>query len=564
MYVESILELRSIDVSKPTLLLGSNRVGLYSNSDAILYASRFDSLQFTTIHERIVAIADTDLINKGIPYYNEVSGGTNNFKLLPPNATGNKLVLTSYNNTQLGDNIVLEWVDINTLVNAVDTYWDRNTHGLYPTTTTDSVAIGVAANTTTSGYMLYTHGSSWTSGVITGATDIHSIAGNIYTSDGNVATYAGNILTKGGNIYTDIGHIYTSAGNINVMDGWFLYDRSYGNTGPVNLSTRMNLSLETTMFSGREQYRIGSRSIETVFNDTGYGFKRTRTIDITGNTYDIDFSAYEIDVCEIKSEGHVIIYISNPVVNKIYTLDIWSPHYSTTIAFPDEVRCLSGSFIGNFENYIQIMCIADGANPKYLVTINQPDFNNKASGNSITMFNDVPNTWSTLKGKILRVDDLGTELIGSSLMGAEYNSTDGYIPTWSGNSALRLGAGYGVSYDLGINNSDSYLVRADAIKNAIDTSKVQEVSSNAYIDEDTKLVLVTKSNEDITLTFPNRSISNRAAVCKVKDITMGDNDYKIIIIVESDAYTIEGSNSYNMTGNNMGIEVIFKNNYFVM
>lgn len=206
------------------------------------------------------------------------------------------------------------------------------------------------------------------------------------------------------------------------------------------------------------------------------------------------------------------------------------------------------------------MCIE--ASPIYLVTISQESGELKKDGLSITELLDVPSSYSAYKDTFMRVNSTGTSIVFSSLLGGTMTSTNGYVPSWNGTSGCFLNDGYAISSSLYIDYTDSYLATADVIKYAIDTNKVQSVSTSSTIDSDTKVILVDKTSGNITLTFPDLTADGKARVWKIKDISSSDNN-NVIVIEPAGVHTIEGQSTFTIEGNGFARDIIFVTNYYI-
>lgn len=569
MYIHSLLTLVNIDenISTPTMGVGANYSHLYLKDNNLHISLPYS----TALEERIVAVRPSYIENHGIIYYDE-TGVRNEFNIISPNNTTTQLVLSSYDNE---GTLTFEWVDIDDWI--PDTYWSKNSYGLYPTISTDKVAIGKVPTDTDlpAGTTLYLHEglrvnvgavSVGTGSILTQAGNVFTLSGNIYTSNGYIRALDGDIYSTLGNIYATEGNIYTSNGSIGVRQGWIWLDENYTtvNTQLSNaISTQLIFGSSGSNFNSEPSYKLQSRSLENLMNDTGYGFKREKSTTISSGdtTWSIDHSLYEIEMVDYNKGGIIDVEISNPVVNKIYTVVIDSSAKSDGLSFESTVTIVSGSFIPATVNYMQIMCIDTAPTVQYLVTLSQEvGIANKATY-SITDLSDVQNDYSTLPNRILRVNSTHDGIIFSSLLGATLSSSDGYIPSWNGTTGCLLNDGYAVATDLATDYTSAYLATADVIKEAIDTQKVQSVSASANVDADTKIILVDKSAGDVTLTFPDLS-SSRARVWKVKDITTSDNNNKIIIATAG-SQTIEGGTTLEIEGNNFARDVIFATNYYI-
>jgi hypothetical protein len=534
MYVHSLITLHNISVDHPVNIAGSNTLHLYAK-ESYLYTSIYDPIEGATT-ELITSIDINNLADHGLVYYRlGGEGGRNKFRCLPPNTTSTKLVLSSY----IADGSVqlFEWVDIDDwLPTLPDVYWSKNEYGIYPTTVSDSVAIGIASVNTTNPYKLYVYGSC---GIFNGS---------VYVNDGHIVNDGeSNII---GNYK---GYLITN--HVNAID--ILLD-----SGSVTLNHLFAYLIPNDLGSIGEVSYIGARSIENSLNDTGYGFKRDKnTTLIAGNTtLTINFDSYELEKVTCNANSLITFNIVNPIVNKIYTLQYTSNGVGDDIALPSYAKLVSGSFYPGHLNYIQIMCIE--ASPIYLVTISQESGELKKDGLSITELLDVPSSYSAYKDTFMRVNSTGTSIVFSSLLGGTMTSTNGYVPSWNGTSGCFLNDGYAISSSLYIDYTDSYLATADVIKYAIDTNKVQSVSTSSTIDSDTKVILVDKTSGNITLTFPDLTADGKARVWKIKDISSSDNN-NVIVIEPAGVHTIEGQSTFTIEGNGFARDIIFVTNYYI-
>lgn len=542
MRVESLLTFIGVTTTHPSLVPTSTKLEMYV-MDKILYATFYDDIDELT-YDRVVTIDSDALVDHGLSYYSEVTGGRNKFNIFAPNATTEKLVLSSY---VIGSDNMFEWVDINDWIPT--TYWSSNESGLYPTTVTDRVTIGETASSAGDGNMLYVKG---TQSIKDGLFKTLDSTGHIQATykDTNttplvdkpmVGNFGGYLITHTDNATAALFH--------------------FSETG-VTLDHLMTYLTPSDISSGDVSI-VTARSMENSFDDTGYGFRRKKsTGSYSTTTITIDHSLYEYDDITYNGVGLLTVTLSNPRQNKIYTMKVVSTSSGQGFIWPSTVSVVSGEFISNATNYVQIMCINE-TTPEYLVTLSQEiGMTNKASY-AITDMSDVANDYSSLPNRMLRVDSTGTSIIFSSLLGGTVNSTDNYIPTWNGTSGALLNDGYAVSTDLNAYYTSEYLASADVIKTAIDTHKVQSVSASATIEEDTKVILVDKSTGDITLTFPDIANSSRARVWTIKDITDSDNSYKVTIAIAGDNYTIEGATTFEIAGSSFARDIIFLNNYYI-
>jgi hypothetical protein len=549
MYVRSLLTLVNISdsISTPSIGVGAEYCHLYADDNQLYLSVPYSE----TLVERIVGIRPSYIQNHGIVYY-DTTGTRNEFNIIPPNNTTIKKLLTSYDDTT---NLTFKWVDVNDLITLPDVYWSLDaTHGLYPTSITNRVTIGEAASADGAGTALYIKGNQ---SIKDGLLSTLNSVGNI------LATYKDNLNTT----YLDSKPLVGNYGGYLVTHTDNAKDALlHLNSSGVTLNHLMAY-LSPTDLSSADASIITARSMENSFNDTGYGFRRHKstTISTGDTTWAIDHSLYEIENVTFNKQGIINVTVSNPITNKIYTAKIVSNDNNDGLSLPSNATVLSGEFIANDTNYMQIMCVEDGTygTVEYLVTYSQDKSMVNKTSYAITDLTDVANDYSTLKDRLLRVNPTGDGIIFSSLLGATLNSTDGYIPSWNGTTGSLLNNGYAVSTDLYTENTNSYLVTADVIKEVIDESKAQVVSTSANVDADTKVILIDKSSGDLTLTFPDLSGSDtRARVWIVKDVSATENNNDLIIATAG-THTVEGETTFTVSGNGFARDVIFVTNYHI-
>lgn len=409
---------------------------------------------------------------------------------------------------------------------------------------------------TTSGtnkYVLTTNGSHASDWV-----DVNTLFNTLWTRDNGLlypTTITDNVTTHG-NISSESGHIA-------IPTGFLMQGQSQSNLLSAGLDSLLTLSIATSAWNSTAMYRFGSRSLENVMNDTGYGFRRIKPSTVIFDNWVVDCSEHEIQYAtlDIDLEDEVTIEFTNPIVNKIITLVIiGNPRLPKIII--SNVKILSGILgVDLLTYYIQVMCVNDDP-VEYIGTINTPNITGRYSGMLYSELSDGGGDYSLYPNKYLRVASDGSEIEYRGLTGTFGDVTANNIPIWSDVSGCNLSDGYMVSLDLDADNSYSYLARADAIKAAIDTKKVQSVSADATIAEDTKVILVNKSSGNIILTFPSIADDGKARTWLVKDITGSDNSNTVTIATEG-TETVEGATTFTIEGSGFARDVIFLTNYYI-